>query len=556
MKQFSQTGWGHWLVLGTMALLAFFYNISSSLFGVTEGLYAAVTETMVRTGEYVHLTLHGQPYLNKPPMFFWLQAASTKLFGWNETALRLPSALFSFGTVVVTYWIGRTLFSATAGFWAALVTLTCYVALWFGAMAIIDPVLTFCMTLGVLGLIRAYFQEGTSWWYSMGFVALAYGAMVKNFHALILPFLLFLTLLWIRRDAEPLKTSSFWTGMLIAVSLLGLYYAYLGQEFFQHYVLKENLLRITRVAGDTQGSILEGYFGKRPIVWYAVVMWFDFFPWSILLPSGLFLLWKQPSLKDSPRETFLLVWVVGYFLAFSLFPEKHERYLLPMVPAIGVMVGYFYYRVFERQDYNVWETTVFPRMLGLLCLLCLILIFSAPYLLNKKWNVPLDVFPWVYQLAMLVGVGVLLYAVIKTRETLALRMVGTLAVGLMIGVVVFVVPGIHAVASPKRMMTDVQSFLPNPHDPIRTFQHWNWRNDEDLYYWLHVHQNQGVVGEGLSDPAALAVLRQEVERSGKLVILMTEQQYQEIIYPASGLTSKILREFLRPKRKILLVSIQ
>ena len=135
LQSFIQTGKGHWLVLGALGLIAFFYNLPISLFGVTEGLYAAVTETMVRTGEYVHLTLHGQPYFNKPPMFFWLQAFSTQLFGWSEAALRLPSALFSLGTVVVTYWLGRTLFSATAGFWAALVVLTSYASLWLDRRA-------------------------------------------------------------------------------------------------------------------------------------------------------------------------------------------------------------------------------------------------------------------------------------------------------------------------------------------------------------------------------------------------------------------------------------
>ncbi|GJL65923.1 MAG: hypothetical protein NPIRA05_08940 [Nitrospirales bacterium] len=556
MKHGHKNEWWDVALLSGMGVFAFFYNLSSSLFGVTEGLYASVTETMVRTGEYVQLTLHGQPYWNKPPMFFWLQAVSTKFLGWHETALRLPSALFSVGTVVITYGLGKTLFSSTAGFWAALVALTSYVSLWFGSMAIIDPVLTFCMTLGIFGLVRAYFQEGTAWWYSVGFVALAFGAMVKNFHALALPVLLFFMLLVIRRDAAPLKTSSFWAGASIAVGILGLYYAYLGQEFFQHYVLKENVLRMLRVAGDTQSSLLDGYLGKRPIIWYGIVIWFDFFPWSVLLPSALLLLWKQRMVSDSPREMFLLVWVLGYFLAFSLFPEKHERYLMPMVPGVAVMVGYFYYRVLERQDLNVWEHSVFRLMLGLLSLLCLIIIVVAPYLLNKKWNVPFDIVPVGYQAAMLVGVGVLLHAVRKSRETLALKMVGTLAVGLMIGVVVFVVPGIHAVASPKLMLTEVQAFLKDPDDPVTTFQHWHWRSDEDLYYWLHVHKGQDLIGEGLSDEAALGALRQKIETSGEQILLMTDQQYQEIISPASELTSTILREFLRPKKKIVLVSIQ
>ncbi|MGB0909050.1 MAG: ArnT family glycosyltransferase [Nitrospirales bacterium] len=556
LQSFWQTGKGHWLVLGALGLLAFFSNLPISLFGVTEGLYAAVTETMVGTGEYVRLTLHGQPYFNKPPMFFWFQALSTQLFGWSEAALRLPSALFSLGTVVVTYWLGRTLFSATAGFWAALVVLTSYASLWFGQMAIIDPILTFCMTLGILGFVRAYFQEGTPWWYVVGFVALALGAMVKNLHALVMPVLLFLALLWLCRDSRPIKTAPFWLGLLVFMGLIGSYYAYLGQEFIQHYVLKENLQRMTKLAGDTQGSALEAYFGKRPIVWYFFVMWFDFFPWSVLIPTGLTVLWRQQPLNEYPREAFVLFWVLGYFLAFSLFPEKHERYLMPMVPAVAMLIGYVYYRVFDTHNFEIWTSPLFKYMLGLLSLVFIVAVFLAPYLLQKKWNLLTNVFPLVYQLPMVCGIGALLYAVLKERGTTALKMVGVLAVGLMIGVVQFIVPGINAMASPKFIMTEVQSFLKDPRDPIQTFQHWNWRNDEDLYYWQHVHKRADIVGEGLDDQAALNALQERVETLGARVFLMTEAQYQNIVRPASGISSTLVREFQRPKKKILLVLIE
>ncbi len=556
ITSFSQTGTGHWLILGTMSLFAFFYNLPISLFGVTEGLYAAVTETMVRTGEYVHLNLHGQPYFNKPPMFFWLQALSVKLFGWGEMALRLPSALLSLGTVGVTYWLGKTLFSRTAGFWAALVVLTSYVSLWFGQMAIIDPVLTFCMTLGLLGLVRAYFQKGTPWWYVIGFTALAFGAMVKNLHAFAMPVLLFLVVLLVRRDATPLKTFSFWAGVLVFWGLLGSYYAYLGQEFVQHYVLKENLQRMTKLAGDAQGTALDAYLGKRPIIWYAFVIWFDFFPWSVLLPSGLLVLFKQKPLQHYPRETLILCWVVGYFLAFSLFPEKHERYLMPMIPGVAVVIGYMYHRVFENEDLKIEKSRLFQMMLGLLSLVCMALVFLAPSLLGKKWNVPSDAFPLMYQIVMVFGAGVLMYSVIKAKREVALKMVGALAVGLMICIVMFIVPGINAVASPKLLMTEVQSSLKDPRDPIRTFQHWDWRSDEDLYYWQHVHKGAAIVGGGLSDREALEALRKKVETDGRLIILMTEQQYRKIVNPAPGFSSVILREFPRPKKKILLVSME
>ena len=548
--------WGASIVLLIAAFLAFFYNVPLSLFGVTEGLYASVTETMVRTGEYVHLTLYDQPYRNKPPLFFWLQAGSTKLLGWNEMALRLPSALCSVGTVGVTYMLGKTLWSRTAGFWAALVVMTSYASVWFGQMAIIDPILTFFMTLGIYGFTRAYFLKGSEWWYVLGFVALAFGAMVKNLHALVMPVFLFVIFWWILRDRKALKSSHFWLGVIGCGVILGSYFMFLGQEFWQHFFLKENVQRMTKLAGDTQGSALEAYFGKRPIHWYLYVIWFDFFPWSLLIPTSLLILWRQRPLRAHPKETFLLVWVLGYLLAFSLLPEKHERYLMPMVPGVAMMIGYFYHQVLVSHDLKDWNTSLLRVMLGLLSTIFLVLIFLAPYLLSKKWNVPTGLFPISYQVLMVGGISGLIYATYRSYGQLALKMIGVLAVGLMMGMVMFVIPGIDAVASSKLVFTETQSALRNPTDPIRTYQHWHWRNDEDQYYWQHVHKSTQIVGNDLSDSEALEALKGEIRREGPIVILMTKQQYEQLVEIDRELEIKVVREFLRPKKTIVLLSIK
>ena len=177
----------HLVFLLLIGLQAFASNMALSLFAETEGLYAMVTHSMMEAGDYLHLTFRGKPYFNKPPLFFWLQAACIQELGWSELAHRLPSVLSSLGTLVTTYFLGALLFSATAGFWAALVLATCYAGLWFGSIAIIDPVLMFFMTLGMYGMARAYLQEGEEKWLVVGFMALAIGTMVKTLHALAMP---------------------------------------------------------------------------------------------------------------------------------------------------------------------------------------------------------------------------------------------------------------------------------------------------------------------------------------------------------------------------------
>lgn len=548
--------WAHLVLLGLLGLLAFFHNLSVSLFGDTEGLYAAVTETMVRTGEYVHLTLNREPYLNKPPMFFWLQALSSKVLGWNEVALRLPSALFGFGTMVVTYLFGKTLFSRTAGFWAALVITTSYATVWFGQMAIIDPILTFFMTLGLWGFAQAYFQKGTRWWYVMGFMALACGAMVKNLHAFAMPGLLFLGLLWIFRDGKPLKTLPFWTGCVLFGALLGSYYAFLGEEFWQHYFFQENLTRITKEAGDIQRSALEAYFGSRPIHWYFYTLWFDFFPWSALLPSSLILLWRQQPFRQYPRETFILFWAIGYFLAFSLFPEKHERYLMPLVPAIALLIGYGYHRIWQTGDLQDRAASLIKIMLGILSVAFIMLGSIGPFFVQKKLSIPTDVFPLVFQGTIVLCGGTLMYFVFRSQIRNALNMVGLLAVGFMISIVMFIVPGIDAGASPKRMFTEIRSYLKNPNDLIYAFQNWDWRTDEDLYYWQHVHEGALIIGWGSDDAKSLKILKDELQKRGHLLILMTKKQYHQSVSRDPELIVQILREFLRPGIKVVLVSVQ
>ena len=283
----------HLLVLLVIGFQAFFSNISLSFLSETEGLYAMVTHTMMAAQDYVHLSLLDKPYLNKPPLFFWLQAETINVLGWSEAAHRLPSALASVGTMLTTYWFGCLLFSPLAGFWAALVVTTCYAGLWFGPLAIIDPVMTFCMTLGLYGLARAYFLGSSQNWYVVGFAALAVGSMLKTLHAFALPALTFAIFLWMRRDCRIFREWWFWIGLGISGLLLGGYYGFLGKEFWQHFFFEENLKRLVTVAGDTKNSAWEAYWGKRPIPWYFFTIWFDAFPWSAMIPIGFLLLWNQ-----------------------------------------------------------------------------------------------------------------------------------------------------------------------------------------------------------------------------------------------------------------------
>ncbi|GJL70321.1 MAG: hypothetical protein NPIRA06_29560 [Nitrospirales bacterium] len=555
------TSWGAFLerpaihipLLLVIGFLAFSYNASISLFGETEGLYAIVTHTMMAAEDYVHLWLRGEPYFNKPPLFFWLQAGFIHGLGWSEAALRLPSIVSSLGTMITTYFLGRLLFSGMAGFWGALVCATCYAGLWFGPLAIIDPVLTFCMTLGMYAWARAYFQESSQGWYVVGFVAFALGSMVKTLHALALPILVMGIFLWLRHDRRVFREPYFWVGVVLSGLLLGVYYLLLGQEFRQHFFFEENLKRMIAVSGDQKLSAWEAYWGKRPIFWYGLVIWFDAFPWSALFPVGLFLIWKRRPWLESPKELWVFLWVVVYFVALSLAPEKHERYLMPLLPAFGLLVGYVYHRL-------LYETSVsegrgmLRGLLGCLGIVFVVAVILGPILIQKKWHVPLDIIP----LALRLGLGILGLMMIGLAMKNYLRMglvgVGVLGIALMMTVTGFIIPGIQAEGSPRLAFDENQRRLNNQTDPILVFQSWDWREDEDEFYWDHLYGYSRIVGKGLGDSLALEELKRDVQQSTRLV-MMTKDQYQRVISGDPNLNAIVLFEFFRSKKNIVLLSL-
>src|SRR5271167_1857040 len=85
-----------------------------------DAAHALVSQEMLLRHDYVVMYMDGVRYLIRPPMHFWLVAASYKLLGENEFATRLPLALAMVGMVLLTFEFGRRFFGKRAGFYGAL----------------------------------------------------------------------------------------------------------------------------------------------------------------------------------------------------------------------------------------------------------------------------------------------------------------------------------------------------------------------------------------------------------------------------------------------------
>ena len=84
-----------------------------------EGLHAAIAQEMVERGDWVVPRLMGEPFLDKPILYFWLEAASVASFGASEFAVRLPGTLTALAGALAVGWLAAAMVGRSAGVWAA-----------------------------------------------------------------------------------------------------------------------------------------------------------------------------------------------------------------------------------------------------------------------------------------------------------------------------------------------------------------------------------------------------------------------------------------------------
>jgi 4-amino-4-deoxy-L-arabinose transferase-like glycosyltransferase len=114
---------------------------SSALFDPDEGLHASIAQEMNLRRDYVTPTFLGEPFLDKPILFFWTEAASLRVFGTHEDAVRIPPILFALLSMVGVAALGRVLFGAAAGYIAGICYATMLLPLAVGEIAVHDVAL-------------------------------------------------------------------------------------------------------------------------------------------------------------------------------------------------------------------------------------------------------------------------------------------------------------------------------------------------------------------------------------------------------------------------------
>lgn len=176
----------------------FAFGIGSvHLFDLDELYFAEITREMMRTGQYSQVTFNFEPLYEKPPLFFWIQAASMHIWGINEIGARFPNLVCSVLTLTTIYYIGQAYKSRWFGFlWMALYA-TAFLPHFYFKSAIIDPFFNYFLLVAIYFLSHTLTHPKTELTFcgglfiGCGLLAKGPMALIISVGTLLLPYIWF-----------------------------------------------------------------------------------------------------------------------------------------------------------------------------------------------------------------------------------------------------------------------------------------------------------------------------------------------------------------------------
>jgi 4-amino-4-deoxy-L-arabinose transferase-like glycosyltransferase len=312
-----------------VAAIVFFWGLGSmDLLSLNEGRRALAIQEMVSSGNWLLPHLNGELYLTKPPLLYWLSSSLGFIWGVNEWTLRLPSALAAIAVLIMVYRYALQ----QSGKWAALFAVQLLIAnlgfAMLGRRAEIEMLLTALCVGSLLSALQYIQSQSSKNWIILSYFLLALALMTKG------PLVILLVTL-------PLLIAAIYSKNphIKAVLLSGrgwLIFLVVGLTW---YVIVSWQLGFDIWATIAKRDMLDKMQSEsaKPILSYLAWIAVDF-----MLLIGLFLVGVKEFFKQQfqqSRQLVLLAATILPLIIFSLFSNKHAKYLLPIYPLIAILLA-------------------------------------------------------------------------------------------------------------------------------------------------------------------------------------------------------------------------
>lgn len=373
-----------------LSIVLFTFRLGSySLWDNDEPLYSQMAREFNYHPDFLTLTWCAKPWFCHPPLYMWTTYISGNLLGWNEFAVRIPSAIFSVLIILLTYFLAKRIYNENIAFIASLILMTSLQFFIQARLANLDTMFTFFIMAAVYAGYNALKEHHAVVIHVYIFIfwlMCALGTLTKGPFALCLPFAIIILYLAFTKRLNLLKTFFTFDGVLLYIIFGGFwYFAGLLKYKGEFYNLVFKYFTFGRVISPVMDQ-------SGPIYYYFIVFAAGFLPWTAFF---------IPAIADFFRDfkkgknIFFLSWILFTFAFFTLVQTKLPNYILIMYPACAIMLAdYFYRNIYENYLKNkLLIPLIFTSIFYIAVIFVFIILagkrYPVEFLENKIYLMPL-----------------------------------------------------------------------------------------------------------------------------------------------------------------------
>lgn len=363
-----------YFVLAFICFAALFLGIGGySLLDIDETRYVSMARDMFISKDFATLYLNGEYFFEKPPLYFWIEVASFKLFGGcSEFAARFPIVVLSLLPVGLLIYLCRKVKNDLFAIVSTAVLFTCLEYVILTKIAILDSVLTSFVTSSVLCYFATFFADNRKTkniFWILVYVFSALAVLAKGIPGIAIPMIvIFVSSVVFKSFKETLRYSwGFLIFLLIALPwhlvMLNLH----GSLFWDEYVIKHHILRFL-------GS--EVIHRNQPWYFYLLIILWGACPHILMLIAQIS---KIKTLKfdfKNRYDMFIVlncIAVLSILVFFSLSGAKLITYILPVYPFLAVIMGAIWLKYITKGDVCTNRALIFVN--SVLALAVVVLFF-------------------------------------------------------------------------------------------------------------------------------------------------------------------------------------
>jgi 4-amino-4-deoxy-L-arabinose transferase-like glycosyltransferase len=373
-----------------LAALLFFFALGNyQLQGSTEARVAGIAMEMHLDNDWVTPRLFGEPFLEKPPLSLWLDAAAIRVFGGTPWAVRLASAFAGLFSVMILYAMLRRFGRPKEIAWTAGILLATMASYWSNVRGVGEDAL---LALGVSMALLAFFQGqrnstlGNAMLFASG---IAIATLSKGVLGLAMPGVVIFAYLLADTLIDKRLNLAAWLRPAL-LTLLGLVplLIWLVMLYQRGGAQAVTDVLLTNSVGRFSGSFVEaGHY--EPFYYYLAKLPQAFLPWNILVYLGL---WHfRKNLVANRYLLFFTLWLLAQFAMLTLASSKRTVYLMSMTPAAAVIAAEYASVLYAKLKARETASTLLGRIAryrrgGVIGVLAVVI---GGYLGAAQWAMPL-----------------------------------------------------------------------------------------------------------------------------------------------------------------------